>query len=132
MFERFGIRNLETGATERPEPPIAGASLLHPFPVAESVYYWAGSGDFDSVWRYSNGTSKVLLKEDGVSYIWFVTDGTDAAWIRATGPKDSYNNVFETAEVYTSKLEADPKKLVPKLVTAIPTGALVPLSIGDG
>jgi hypothetical protein len=132
---RFSIRDLATDAFERPWPPgIAEGhgNLENPVPLGRTVYYWLWTFQLSSVWvRVPGGIHEPLLKDDQHSYGWFATDGTDAAWIRASGQLDAHH--WTSSELWTSPVSADdPTGLQPRMLAADVGPIMPPTSVGDG
>jgi hypothetical protein len=128
-YGRFTVRDLQTGKTYRPEPPVSG-EMHDPFPIGDKVVYWV-FGPKRSVWVWSvDGESQPLLLDDAYSYDRFVTDGTDAVWIRGQNPIGA--NSYEVAELWTAPLALEPGALEPRKLVTLPGNGTRNTSVGDG
>ncbi|MCC6556355.1 MAG: hypothetical protein IT372_25630 [Polyangiaceae bacterium] len=71
-----------------------------------------------------------MLKDDIYSYDNFVTDGSDAVWVR--GQNQIGLNHFEVVELFTSPIGPYPQPLQPKKMLTLPTTGTPSLAVGDG
>jgi hypothetical protein len=129
---RFGVRDLLTGATERPSPSSGDFIYLEsPTPVGATVYYWSWNAKQGTIWAWRADTGSVpVLKDDVYSYDAFVSDGKHGIWLRS---KDKLaEHTFQTVELFASELSEEPTTLNPVLVSADVGNHVVPLTVGDG
>jgi hypothetical protein len=127
---RFMVRDLETGTTYRPSPPLPGTMEDH-FPIGNEVLFWIWEGARRTVWSWTPDSSRPLLMDDEYAYHGFVTDGHDAVWLR--GMNQIGPNEFETLELWTSPLAGSPLALTdPKLLAVMPYSAAPYLAVGGG
>jgi hypothetical protein len=132
---RFAIRDLQTGATERPKPLVGGegADAIDPVPIGRAVYYISGADRGAICVRVPPSLHAQVLGDDAASYDNFITDGTSVIWSRA-GKEGPLQYEYGEMEVWTSPVPpaSDPTKLVPRRL-ASDLGRHIPqLSIGEG
>jgi len=128
----FVVRDLTTGAFQRPQPGSMPYVQLTPAtPVEDRSFYGAWTGALNSVWVHSMASgSQPLLKDDFHSYDRFETDGTDFVWIRSSGHLGGQQ--FETVELWTAPVAFTAATLQPKMLLTLPVAGPANLAVGEG